>query len=77
MNTMGCSFLLMAAIALIVGFIPILTWINLFVALPLAAVGMISAGLIARKSTAQPADKTMFWIALALTATILLRMANM
>lgn len=77
MNTMGCSFLLMAAVALVVGFIPILTWINLFVALPLAAVGMVSAGLIARKSTAQPADKTMFWIALALTATILLRMANL
>lgn len=77
MNTMGCSFLLMAAVALVVGFIPILTWINLFVALPLAAVGMVSAGLIARKSTAQPADKTMFWIAIALTATILLRMANL
>ena len=77
MNTMGCSFLLMAAVALVVGFIPILTWINLFVALPLAAVGMVSAGLIARKSTAQPADKTMFRIAIALTATILLRMVNL
>lgn len=74
MNNVGCSFLLMAAVALVVGFIPILTWINLFVALPLAAVGTVSAGITARKSTSQSADKTMFWIALALTATILLRL---
>lgn len=72
-NTMGTSLLLMAAAALMVGFIPILTWINLFIALPLAAIGTISTGITARKPIAQPADKALFWIGLGLAATILLR----
>lgn len=75
MNAMGCSLLLMAAAALLVGFIPILTWINVFIALPLAFVSAITAGLAARKPASQPADKAMFWFSVALGATILLRVA--
>lgn len=74
MNTMGCSTLFLAATALVIGFIPILEWTNLFVALPLALFGIISAGNSARKPSAQSADKTIFWISVALGATILLRM---
>lgn len=74
MSTMGCSVILLAAIALVVGFIPILTWINLVVALPLALVGAVMAGLHARKPNAQPADKAIFWIAVGIGATIVARM---
>lgn len=74
MNTMGCSLLFLAGFALVIGFIPILTWINLAVALPLAVVAMISAGLSSRKRSAQPADQAMFWIAAGLGAVIILRM---
>lgn len=73
-NSMGCSFLLMAAVALMVGFIPILNWITLFVALPMAAAAVISAGLTARKPTAQSADTASFWFAIGLTAAIIFRL---
>ena len=73
MNTMGCSVLLMAAAALVVGFIPILTWINVLVALPLALVAAVISGLDARKNHAQQADKAMFWLSVGLAAVILLR----
>lgn len=75
MNTMGCSTLLMAAVALMVGFIPILTWITIVVALPLALIAAVISGLDARKIHAQQADKAMFWLSLGLAAVILLRMA--
>lgn len=73
MNTMGCSVLLMAATALVVGFIPILTWINVLVALPLALIAAIISGLDARKNHAQQADRAIFWISVGLAATILFR----
>lgn len=72
-NNMGCSFLLMAAVALGVGFIPILNWITLFIALPLALLAATISGLEARKNHSQQADKTFFWISIAMAATILLR----
>lgn len=73
MNTMGCSILLMAAAALVVGFIPILTWINVLVALPLALIAAVISGLGARKNHAQQADKAMFWLSVGLAAVIVLR----
>ena len=73
MNNVGLSILLMAAAALVVGFIPILTWINIFVALPLALIAAVISGLDARKNHSQPADKAFFWISLGVAATILLR----
>lgn len=73
MNTMGCSFLILAAAALVVGFIPILTWINLFIALPLALIGAASAGNKLRDQSAQPADKAIFWLAILLAIAIVLR----
>lgn len=73
MSTMGCSVVLLAALALVVGFIPILTWINLFVALPLALAAVVMSGMQARKSSAQSADKTIFWIAVGIGATIIVR----
>ncbi len=72
-NTMGISFLLLAAVALMVGFIPILTWINLLIALPLATIGTVSSAQVARKAGAQSADKALFWLGLSLTAIIALR----
>lgn len=77
MNTMGCSTLLMAGVALMVGFIPILTWINLVVALPLALIAAVISGLDARKNHSQQADKAMFWISVGLAAVILLRTVMM
>lgn len=77
MNTMGCSVLFLAAAALVVSFIPILGWITFIVALPLAVIGVVVTGLAARKVTAQPADKSIFWMAVALCATIILRMTAM
>lgn len=73
MSTMGCSVVLLAALALVVGFIPILTWINLFVALPLALVAVAMSGTQARKSSAQSADRAIFWITIAIGATIVAR----
>lgn len=77
MNTMGCSFLILAAVALIVGFIPILNWITLFIALPLSLMGAFASGNIARRHSAQPADKAIFWMAIALAATIIFRMVTL
>lgn len=74
MNTMGCSTLFLAAVALMVGFIPILGWITVGIALPLAVVSMAIAGNAARKPMAQSADKALFWIAAGLAATIIFRM---
>lgn len=74
MNTTGCSTLFLAAAALVVGFIPILGWINLFIALPLAIVGVLITGNSAKRLSAQPADKAVFWFAVAILATIVLRM---
>lgn len=73
MNTMGCSTVFLAAAALVIGFIPILEWTNLFVALPLALFGIISTGNAARKPSAQSADKAVFWISVAIGATVILR----
>lgn len=74
MNTMGCSLLVLGAAAFLVGFIPILGWINLVVVLPLALLGTISAGRAARKPEAQPADTTVFWIAVGLLLVVILRL---
>lgn len=74
MNTMGCSFLLLAMAALVVGFIPILTWITLIIALPLSVIGLIASGNVARKPSAQQADKAVFLLAIMLSATILFRL---
>lgn len=74
MNNMGCSTLFLAAAALVIGFIPILEWTNPFVALPLALFGIISTGISARKPSAQAADRAVFWIAVAIGVTIILRM---
>lgn len=74
MNTMGCSFLILAAAALVVSFIPILNWITLTIALPMSLAGVVAYGNIARKRTAQPADKMIFWIAVALLVTITFRL---
>lgn len=73
MNAMGCSMLILAAAILFVGFIPILAWTTLFVALPLALMGTVGAGISARRPGAQPADKAMFWIAVVLTVAVILR----
>lgn len=73
MNNMGCSLLFMVAAALVVGFIPILDWMNLVVALPLSLIAVITTGNTALKPTAQSADKLIFWLAVALTGTIILR----
>lgn len=70
----GCSMLFLAAVALVVGFIPILNWITLFVALPLSLIGMATSGNAARQPRAQQADKATLWLAVALTATIVIRM---
>ena len=73
MNSMGCSLLFVVAAALVIGFIPILGWMNMIVALPLSLIAMAATGFTACQSNAQPADKTAFWLAVALTATIILR----
>lgn len=77
LNTMGCSFLILAGVALVVGFIPILTWITVFVALPLSLMGAVASGNIARRHSAQPADKAIFWIAIAVAATIIFRILTL
>ncbi len=74
MNNTGCSLLFMVAAALVVGFIPILGWMNLIVALPLSLIAVITTGNAALKPTAQSADKLIFWIAVALSGAIILRM---
>lgn len=74
MNSMGCSLLLMAAIAFMVGFIPILSWITFIVALPLSLLAIITSGNKATKPTAQSADKLTFWITVGLAGTILFRL---
>lgn len=62
MGSTGCGFLLLAFLAAIVGFVPFLEWTNYVIALPMAliAVGMFAAAM--RKHTAQPADRTFFWV---------------
>lgn len=77
MNTMGCSMLLLAAAALVVGFIPILTWITFIIALPLSLLAIITAGNVAIKPTAQSADKLTFWVSVALAATIVVRLLTL
>ena len=74
MNTMGCSTLLLAAAAFVVGFIPILTWITFIIALPLSLLATITAGNVAIRPTAQSADKLTFCVAVALVATIVVRL---
>lgn len=74
MNTMSLSFLLTAAVAFMVGFIPILSWITFIIALPLSLLAIITAGNIAQKPTAQSADKLAFWIAVGLAGTIIFRL---
>lgn len=62
MGSTGCGFLLLAFLAVLVGFVPFLEWTNYVVALPLA---LIAAGMFAssaRKRTAQPADHTFLWV---------------
>lgn len=73
MNPTGCGFLLLSSLALLVGLVPFLAWTNIVIALPLALIALLSAGSSARKPAAQPADKAVFWIALALIAMIVAR----
>ncbi len=73
MNSTGCGFLLLASLALLVGLVPFLAWTTLVVALPLALIALISATTNARKPAAQPVDRTVFWITLALVAVVVAR----
>lgn len=73
LNTMGCSFQILAAAALVVSFIPILSWTALIIALPLSLLGLFSATNMSRKNNAQSADRLAFWTSIALAVTILAR----
>lgn len=73
MNPMGFSFLILATATLVFGFIPILTWTNLFIGMPLAIISTIMTGMSARKPHAQPADRALYWFSIAITALIVLR----
>lgn len=76
MNTMGCSMLILGAAAFLVGFIPILSWINVIIVLPLVLLGTISAGRAARSPEAQPADTAIFWVAVGLLLVVILRLVT-
>ena len=73
MNSTGCGFLLLASLALLVSLVPFLAWTNLAIALPLALIALVTAANNARRPAAQPADRTLFWIALALVAAVVAR----
>ncbi len=73
MNSTGCGFLLLASLALLVSLVPFLAWTNLVIALPMALVAFFTAANQARRPAAQPVDKTVFWIVLALIALIVVR----
>lgn len=77
MNSTGCGLLLLAFLAVVVGFVPFLAWTNYVMALPLA---IISAGIFAshaRKQSSQNADRAFFWIALGLMVLVIGRLVMM
>ena len=77
MSSTGCGFLFFAALALVMGMIPILAWTNLVITLPLALIGAISTASHARRPAAQSADKVIFLLALGLIAVIAFRVVVM
>lgn len=77
MNALGCSFLTLAILTLLVGFVPFLTWINVGIALPLAVISLVIAFKASRKHTAQAADRAAMWVALALVIVVSLRIATL
>lgn len=77
LSTTGCGFLFLAALALVAGMIPFLTWTNLVVTLPLAVIGTIAVAAQARKPAAQPADRAMLWLSIGFTGIVLFRLVMM
>lgn len=74
MNSTGCSFLLLAVLAVLVGFVPFLVWTNYVMALPLALISLGMFTVQAKKQSAQAADYTFFWIALGLLIIVIGRL---
>ena len=74
MNSTGCGFLLLAFLAVVMGFVPFLVWTNYVVALPLAIISTGIFAVQARKKHVQPADRMFFWIALGFLALIVVRL---
>lgn len=74
MNSRGISFLMLACAAFVVGFIPILNWITLAVALPLSLLALVMLAKTSSKPAAQSADKVAFWSAFTVVVAVVLRL---